>query len=283
MSHTTSVWRVMRKYPSDRVVALRAISAGSEFFSVALSPTPNELESRNAYLLERFSQAKVLHISTPGGGDFTVNLESSRHRWISNHGRLNPGKSIILPAGEVATYPVSVDGTFVADFAYNINTVTERDVRLAAAPVRLYLEQGIVLDYQCDDRETKRFLNKALASECSHRVGELGFGTNFAVKKAIPMNSHVNERCPGVHIGLGQHNQDPSVVEYQCPLHLDLIAHGGLVRADNELVVDLANIPPSSKPHPTFTTDEDVFSPESGDDCCGVFQCDASIDDMSAN
>lgn len=278
MSHTGSLLRLMKNYRAEDVVALRGISVGPEFFSVALLPTPKELESRNAYLLERISQAKLLHITTPGGSDFTVKLESERHRWISNRGKIKPGGTAILPAGEVATYPISVDGYFVADFAYNINTITNRDVRLTKTPVHLSFEHGYLVEFYCDDRETMNFLHNTLSNACSKRVGELGFGTNFAVTKAIPMNSHVNERCPGVHIGLGQHNQDPNVVEYQCLIHLDLIAHGGLIWADNEFVVDLANIPPSSNPHPSFTTDEDVFSPQSTDDCCGILQCSLPLD-----
>lgn len=279
MSHTTALLRVMTNYPPEKVVALRTISAGPELFSVALLPTPKELESRNAYLLERISQAKSLRITTPGGSDFSVDLDSSRHRWISNRGRLRPGGMMILPAGEVATYPDSINGYFVADFAYNINTITERDVRFTNAPVHLNFECGSVVDYQCDDKETMEFLHQAFASAPnSRRVGEIGFGTNFAIKKAISMNSHVNERCPGVHLGLGQHNQAPGVVEYQCPIHLDLIANGGLVWADNEFAANLSNLPESSTPHPSFTTDEDVFSPESIDDCCGIFQCDSTLD-----
>jgi leucyl aminopeptidase (aminopeptidase T) len=277
MSHTTAIARVMSNYRLENVLALRGISAGAEFFSVALLPTPQELESKNTYLLERISQAKLLRITTPGGSDFTVKLEPGRHRWISNRGRAKPGGTVILPAGEVATYPVSVDGHFVADFAYNINAVTDRDVRLTKTPVYLSFEHGHLVEVACDDQDVMEYLTKVLSRECSRRVGELGFGTNFAVTQAIPMNSHVNERCPGVHLGLGQHNQDPRIVEYQCLIHLDLIARGGLVWADNNLVANLMDIPASSTPHPSFTTDEDVFSPDSFDDCCGVFQCDLAL------
>jgi Thermophilic metalloprotease (M29) len=273
MSHTTSMLQVMRRYPSENVVALRGISVGPEFFSVALIPTPQELESRNTYLLEQISKEESLRIETAGGSNFSVKLEPKRYRWISNRGCIKSGGAIILPAGEVATYPASIDGDFVADFAYNINTITERDVRLTKEPVHLSFEHGYLVDFQCENQDTMDYLRRALSSECSRRVGELGFGTNFAVKQAIPMNSHVNERCPGVHIGLGQHNQDHSVLEYQCSVHLDLIACGGLIWKGDKCIVDLSDLPSSSNPHPSFTTDEDVFSPET-DDCCGSFQCD---------
>jgi leucyl aminopeptidase (aminopeptidase T) len=283
MSHTSIIWRVMSTYRPENVIALRAISAGPELFSVALLPTPDELESRNAYLLEHIGQAKSLHITTPGGSDFNVILDSSRYRWISNRGRIKPGGTVILPAGEVATFPVSIDGHFIADFAYNVNTVTERDVRLNKSPVHVSLEKGMVVDIQCNDKETMKYISESLSNnKFSTRVGEIGFGTNFSIKKSIPLNSHVNERCPGVHIGLGQHNQNSTIVEYQCDIHLDLIAYGGLVWADDVLVVDLSNIPPSNNPHPSYTNDEDVFSPDASDDCCGVIRCDLVSDVVGA-
>lgn len=139
MSHTTTLLNLMRLYEPAKITAVRGISAGEEFFSVGLAPTPDEIEARNTFLLEKFIPATTLRITTPGGSDFTVTLDSSKHRWISNRGRLKLGGTMILPAGEVATYPASVDGTFVADFAYNINTITDRDVRLGQTPITLRL------------------------------------------------------------------------------------------------------------------------------------------------
>ena len=78
-----------------------------------------------------------------------------------------------------------------------------------------------------------------------------------------------------MHLGFGQHNQDPGVVGYQCAIHLDLIAKGGLVWLDDDPVpVDLERVQPMDIPHPDLTRDEDVFSPEfediDVDDCCGI-------------
>jgi hypothetical protein len=114
-----------------------------------------------------------------------------------------------------------------------------------------------------------------LTRHCAYNVGELGFGTNFCVRDPIAMNSHINERRPGVHLGFGQHNQDPGVVGYQCAVHLDLIARGGLVWVDDDKVpLDLENITPSPAVHPCGPRDEDLFSPDFEDleidDCCGI-------------
>jgi leucyl aminopeptidase (aminopeptidase T) len=210
MSHTTTIRRALENYRTEDVIVLRAISAGPEFFSVSLLPTPQEIESRNTYLLERMSRASLLKITTPGGSDFNVRLKPGKHRWISNRGKAIPGRTVILPAGEVATYPASVDGYFIADFAYNVNEISERDVRLTDTPVHLLFEGGNLIELECDNKDTREYLTNIMSmNEHGRRAGELGFGTNFAIERALPMNSHINERCPG-----------------------DLIAYGGLVWAD---------------------------------------------------
>ena len=223
--------------------------------------------------------AKRLHIQTRGGTDLRVTIDTELHRWISNRGVWRPGSVVILPAGEVATFPASIEGVLVADFAFNLNAITDRDARLHDCPVTTWIERGRVVRYECRNLEISRFLDECFQTCCAHNVGELGFGTNFGVETSIPMNSHINERYPGVHLGFGQHNQDANTVDYFCHIHLDLIARGGLVWVDSEPVpLDLESIIPSSRPHPTRFRDEDVFSPQFADleidDCCGMLTRD---------
>jgi len=275
MSHTNKLLAALSKYDKDRYSVFRAISSGAEFFSEALCASPADLSARNAALLERLMSAKRLRITAPGGTDLRVALDSDRYRWISNRGISRPGRTVILPAGEVATYPAAIEGILVADVAFNVNMITERDARLHAHPVTVRVESGRAVSHECSDPDTLRFLDECFGTHRAQSVGELGFGTNFAVTAGIPSNSHVNERRPGVHLGFGQHNQRSAVVEYDCTIHLDLIARGGLVWVDDDPTpIDLENVTPSSCSHPTNFTDEDVYSPEFDDleidDCCGV-------------
>lgn len=272
MSHGDVLAAAITKYKNSRV--LRAISACPSLFSTALTVSPEELTARNVAILDRLMTASRLRITTEGGSDVSVTLDP-KHRWISNRGMTRPGGVTILPAGEVATFPASIAGKFVADFAFNANVATSLDSRLHDHPVTLWIEDGRVVKYECADAVISRFLDKIFYNQCTSNVGELGFGTNFAVTDAIPMNSHINERRPGIHLGLGQHNQAPNVVGYQCDLHLDLIARGGLVWVDDDKTpVDMERIVPSSHAHPTNSRDEDVFSATLEDleveDCCGI-------------
>ncbi|MEG3166998.1 aminopeptidase [Sphingomonas sp. LB3N6] len=273
-SHTGALTRALARYPAERLRIFRSISASDSLFADALLASLDELSRRNVAILERLTRATQLRITTRGGTDLAVTLDP-KHRWISNRGRARDGGTVILPAGEVATFPAEISGIHVADFAYNVNAITDDDVRLEAFPVTIEIEGGRVVAHRCDDARTMRFLDSALTTHCAYNVGELGFGTNFCIGEPIAMNSHINERRPGVHLGLGQHNQDPGVVGYQCAIHLDLIARGGIVEVDGGSdVMDLEHLVPSDLPHPESTRDEDVFSPDTlqieDGDCCGL-------------
>jgi hypothetical protein len=70
-----------------------------------------------------------------------------------------------------------------------------------------------------------------------------------------------------VHLGFGQHNQSIYIMEYDCPIHMDMIASGGRVWADGaQEPVDLRDFAPSTGTHPTLVLDEDIDG-----DCCGLW------------
>lgn len=276
MSHAKVIEAALAGHDPSRRAVFRAISSCDDFFTRAMRATPPELSARNTALLERLMTAQRLRITAPGGTDLAITLDNARHRWISNRGSARPGRSVILPAGEVATYPATVEGVLVADFAFNVNAITDQDSRLDRTPVTVRIEGGRAVETQCEDPRITRFLQDCFQTHCAYNVGELGLGTNPGIVEPIAMNSHINERRPGVHLGFGQHNQDPGVVGYQCAIHLDLIARGGLIWVDDDpLPLDLENLPPPRGVHPSRPRDEDVFAPDSGDDltiddCCGI-------------
>lgn len=277
MSHTRTIATALSTYEKPQCVVFRSISASSSLFSDAFRVSPEELSARNTAILERCMSANRLRIKTRGGTDLSVTIDTNRYRWISNRGTARAGGTVVLPAGEVATFPASISGVFVADFAFNVNAITDRDARLHANPVSVWVEEGRAVKYECADIATRRFLEECLQTHCAYNVGELGFGTNFGIDDPIAMNSHINERRPGVHLGFGQHNQDPDIVGYQCSIHLDLIARGGTVWVDQSPIpLDLENIVPSPQLHPRTSRDEDVFSPEFEEinDCCGILTGD---------
>ena len=278
MSHGRTLTTALATYDSRQCSVFRAISASASLFSGALRVSPKELSARNTAILDRCIAADRLRIKTRGGTDLNVTL-NKRYRWISNRGVARAGGVVVLPAGEVATFPATIAGVFVADFAFNVNVFTDRDARLHNHPVPVWIQDGRAVKYECDDLSTSRFLEACFAKPNAYSVGELGFGTNFEVGDAVPMNSHINERRPGVHLGFGQHNQRRDVVGYQCSIHIDLIARGGIVWLDDDpMPLNLECVVPSLQPHPRNLRDEDVFASESeefeSNDCCGILTHD---------
>lgn len=273
MSHNNIVRLIFAKYRLDQYQVLRAINSGADLFATGLSLRPEELSAVNTAVLERCLNARSLVVRTDAGTNLNITLDSAKYRWISNRGMMQPGKFLVIPAGEVATFPENTSGTLVADFAMNVNTFFEKDVRLDKCPVTIEIEDGVAIDYHCPNPEILDYLDRNFRRENAKRVGELGIGTHRNIKTPVPENSHLNERCPGVHIGFGQHNQTVETAGYFCDVHIDLIAKGGRIWVDDEDVpIDLAHVNPSANPHPEIQNSEDVFSPDDlTDDCCGIF------------
>jgi leucyl aminopeptidase (aminopeptidase T) len=133
------------------------------------------------------------------------------------------------------------------------------DTRLVE-PVTITIENRRVVGCYGGNRVFVDFLNSCFEDiENFRNVGELGFGTNWGIDAPIALNSHINERVPGVHLGFGDHNQNQAVAGYACPVHIDLIARGGRIWFDDDPVpLDLQAIVPSSRPHPTRFRDDDL-------------------------
>lgn len=272
MSHHGDIRAHFSERDSDRYRVIRAINAGVDLFETGLALGPNELSALNATLLERLMAASTLRIRTEAGTDLRVSLDNQRFQYISNRGTAQPRQFVIIPAGEVATFPASIDGSLVADFAVNVNTIYDDDVRLDTCPITTRIADGQLVGFDCPNPAMDRFLRRNFDRSNATRVGELGFGTNKAVREAVCENSHLNERVPGTHIGFGQHNQTNASAGYECDIHIDLCAKGGLIWFDDDpQPLDLEAIAPSPRLHPAMARDEDVFSEEiQSQDCCGL-------------
>lgn len=276
MSHNQVFRDIFRRHRPDQRQIVRCINTCDELFSVGLQPMPEELSRRNADLLSLLSKSGDFEITTGAGTSLAVTLDPSRYDWISNRGMSEDGRMIALPAGEIATFPASISGTLVADYAINVNYLFEGDVRLGRHPVTVTIRDNELCSFECDDRRILRQLETFFDMQCARNVGELGFGTHPVVLAAVPENSHLNERRRGVHIGFGQHNQDVEVAGYNAQIHVDLIASGGTIVLPDGQLVDLENVPSTDQPHPRLMKSIDLFSPDvvppdiSPPDCCGL-------------
>ncbi|MEV0398196.1 hypothetical protein [Polymorphospora rubra] len=266
MSHFNVFESAMYRYGHDRCRVYRIISASADLFTKTLNRTPAELSALNAALLHRVKPARSVRITTDGGTDLRVEIDSEKYQWISNRGMWRPGGFTILPAGEIATYPARVDGVLVADGAFNANIITPLNARLADNPVRIEIKDSTAVTLSCAEPALQEMFQLCMDSPHGRRVGEFGLGTNAGIDEFIPVNSHINERRCGVHLGFGQHNQSLSRVPYVADVHLDLITAGARVWVDDDPEpIDLSHLSPSTVPHPDDALDEDITG-----DCCGM-------------
>ncbi len=275
-SNAPEISRLMSAAGHADMRLFRVISACPALFETAMRANPADLSALNTTLIEAMIGESRLRLTTPSGSDLQVTLDPRRYRWISNRGTIERGRAVVLPAGEVATFPARIDGQFVADFAFNINCLVEGDARLNRHPVRIDIEDSRVIGFDCADRAVSAMIEEVLAADNGRRIGELGFGTNPCVARPVALNSHINERHRGIHLGIGQHNQSADLVPWYCAQHLDLIADGGAILLESGRRIDLATLRPSARPHHfgPQVSDEDVFSPEEvrveDGDCCGA-------------
>ncbi|WP_216895049.1 hypothetical protein [Nocardia alni] len=266
MSHFEVFTPLFQRYGAARTRILRIISATDSFFKNALTLGPDELESLNATLLAEFSGESNIRVTSAAGTDLQIQLDQEKYDWISNRGKLRPGAFTILPPGEIATYPAQVDGTLVADGAVNCNFITDLDMRLADTPITFELQNSEIKSFHCQNAAMHDLLCGAFEFSHSMHVGELGFGTNRGIPEFIALNSHMNERRPGLHIGFGQHNQPLSVVKYEARIHIDVITDDATVHfADGRSVTLTELVPIAGVPHPRLIRDEDITG-----DCCSA-------------
>lgn len=269
VSHTDVIPELLGRYPNDRVRQVQIINATNEILLHSFNATPEDISARNTALLSRLMGQHRIHITAPGGTDLTAELDSSKFVWISSRGIADRiGDVLILPAGEVATYPISLTGTLVADGAFSVNAHVESDTRLSANPVTLTIVDNVVTKMQCPDPDVEALLERLMSLDHGTEVGELGFGTNVGTEEFIWTNSFINERHPGVHVGVGQHNQGGFMDSRETPLHMDFIAPGAKVYIDDDPVqIDFDNIPVSCDAHPVRAR---VLSEDVETDCCGI-------------
>jgi leucyl aminopeptidase (aminopeptidase T) len=268
ISHTDVVPLVMNRYPACRSRQVRVINAVPELLTHTLNVGPAELSALNSAVLHRLIGKHALHITSDGGTDLRAELDSSTSLWISNRGLAADGHTVLVPSGEVATHPLRLDGVLVADGAYSANVAIDSDTRLRDAPAVIRIQDNEVTDFSCADANRMSILEQLFAVPYARSVGEIGFGTNIGTPDFVPLNSFINERFPGVHIGFGQHNQGGLRPKRDTELHMDFMSPFARVRIDNsDDVLDFRRLAPTEQPHPSGPR---VMDEDAETDCCGL-------------
>ena len=195
------------------------------------------LRGLNTRVLQTLAAASCIEIRSAAGTELTFSVPPAR-AWMSNFGASGGNLPATLPPGEVSSYSTDICGRLVADGCVNanFNSKIAFDPRLARSPISLEIENSRVLDWSCEAGPVAALLDHFFSYENTARIGEVGFGTNQGIGGFSGEPCLLNERWPGFHVGLGEHNQPLSRVPWQCALHLDLILASPEIRADGRRV-----------------------------------------------
>jgi aminopeptidase len=192
----------------------------------------DELSQR---LCERMPRASRLRVQTAGGTSLTATFDPAL-TWVKTSGLINRRYWSNLPAGEVFTTPLSVDGVFVCDGTAG-DYFGPKYGDLRASPLTLEIAGGRLQSAHSDRKDLEQeFWQYCHTDECSDRVGELAFGTNIALEDMIGVLLQ-DEKIPGVHLAFGDPYGSQTGAPWKSRTHIDVLTRGCDVWIDDEAVI----------------------------------------------
>jgi aminopeptidase len=186
-------------------------------------------------LCERMPRANSLRVSTAGGTSLTATFDP-KLTWVKTSGLINRRYWSNLPAGEVFTTPLSVDGVFVCDGTAG-DYFGPKYGDLRASPLTLEIAGGRLKSAHSDRKDLEQeFWQYCHTDEYSDRVGELAFGTNIALEDMIGVLLQ-DEKIPGVHLAFGDPYGSQTGAPWKSRTHIDVLTRGCDVWIDEEQVI----------------------------------------------
>lgn len=189
----------------------------------------------NDHLESELKDVREVRITTEAGTDLTLTLSPKDRSWVKEDRRvITYGEWQNLPIGEVYTVPIDANGVLVLR---GIIGGYEKYCFCKKTPITFKIEGGQICNISCEGSE--RLLNGVKAelfkTQTSGTIAELGFGTNFGIKK-LTYNLLLAEKYPGVHIAFG----DPAMFigkEHEAPNHTDMVLLKPTVYADGKMIM----------------------------------------------
>jgi aminopeptidase len=178
----------------------------------------------------RLRPSSVLQARTTSGTDLTVRLSPS-HRWVEHVGVIRPGRWENLPSGELMTAPLTTSGVYVCDASAGGPFGATAGL-LARTPLRLDIQENVVVGFTCTDSTIHRGVEAFLAHDrFSSHVGTIILGTNVGL--LAPIGELVcDQNLPGLHLTLGSTFADATGAAPTTTAQLSLTSSGGDVDLD---------------------------------------------------
>jgi leucyl aminopeptidase (aminopeptidase T) len=194
-----------------------------------------EVAQMAARLHEILGSAAEIHVTGADGTDL-VGRFTPAHRWVGGNAIYRePGQWGNLPAGEVATSPLTVDGVIAT------RVLGDRFGRygLLEEPVRFTISDAVVTEVDAPspaglEGELLAYLDQA---PCSRRVGEFAVGCNTALTR-LTGDLLQDEKFPGVHLGFGDPYARETGASWSCTTHMDVVASECTIDVDGLRIME---------------------------------------------
>ncbi len=166
-------------------------------------------------LIERFQNAKQVHITAQGGTDILLYIEN---RGFSTDAKLvDEARLANLPCGEIWCGPIESmgDGLIVCDGSIG-------DLGNVSKPLSIFLEKGSIIKIESEDQNLVKNVEKLINIDQEARViGELGIGLNPGAK--LTGNLLEDEKAlQTAHIAFGN-NEDMEGGQNRSKTHRDFL------------------------------------------------------------
>ncbi|TGE15019.1 M29 family metallopeptidase [Hymenobacter elongatus] len=234
-THSKELSKYLDKNPKDVFKFTRIFDWSFELFEQAFNAKRETIRRINESVIYKGWNSSVCSVKSNSGTDLEIAL-SQQYGWINSYGLTMGGHPSILPPSEAATYSDKINGILVGDGAINTNFKFDYDPRLGEYPIKIEFKDSQVVNFECPNYFIQSFLKQYFSIGNANRVGEVGFGTNVGLKYFVDFQSHLNERWPSLHLGLGAPNQGERI-DWGSVYHLDIITNDTVIIFDNDIIL----------------------------------------------
>jgi leucyl aminopeptidase (aminopeptidase T) len=228
--------RALRLMLVDELGCRHAQMAGvtRQMMETGMAADYHEVASLAKRLHEIVGGASEIAVTGDMGTDLVARFTPA-HRWIGGNAIYRePGQWGNLPAGEVATSPLTVDGIFAT------RVIGEQFSRygMLDEPAVFRIADGRLVDVSAPSpADLREELLAYLDTEpCSRRVGEFAIGCNTALDRLIGELLQ-DEKFPGVHIAFGDPYPRETGADWSCVTHVDIVAEGCTITVDGRPIM----------------------------------------------
>jgi aminopeptidase len=206
---------------SEKLRIGQLLDVSEEQFNEIFSYSPQEVKELNSKLFELLKNSKKIRITTPAGTDFSCELDKETKLINQDADLSKKSLSHSLLAGEVYGVPKNCNGEIVVDGVLGGQFI--KYGLLESKPLILEIKNDKIISVKSENKELeKEFFEHIKRIENADRIGELGFGTNLALKKFCGVLG-IDEKFPGNHIAFGHPYSEKTGAKWECKAHIDAV------------------------------------------------------------